>query len=255
MVTVLFGADAGAGCTTLAQSIAEEISISDKNRKVLLLSLSGYTGTEYFQEEFLYSIDDLYVKINSGVLTGAEIESVCTRIENLYILQGTKNIQARKLYMPEEINRLLTLAEQQFDEVLVDAGSSLDYGLSVGALLYGAKNILVTTQRKNALERYAQKQALLSEWGVSFDCLIINKFLGKGFLPSEKVISSLYKVSNFYIIDMSEYGLQAEQDNVNVTALDRAVKREILPLVTLVVGERNNDEKKRFWKVFRRLQL
>lgn len=227
MLIVYFGADAGCGCTMIAQSNANYIASQNSKKRVLLLSLSGYSGIDYANMQFNYSLDDLQVKLKSNVLTIEELECMCTIRRNLYMLQGSRNLKSRKNFMPEEIIKLIEIAEKHFEYIIADAGSSVDLGIGLGALTYGGKNVLVVTQSQKAFSRYMQKKSLLDTLEISFNEMVINKFVSRHFLPSEKLIKDSYKIDNYSVIEYSDYGMQAENEGNSIDSLDKAYKKQV----------------------------
>lgn len=254
MITVYYGADAGCGCTMLAQSTANLIAKNNLEKRVLLLNLSGQPGTEYSGMDFNYSIDDIHIKLKSKVLSICEFESVCSIKNNLYILQGSKNLKQRKEYMPEEIKSLLELVESNFDYVIIDAGSSIYLGLGIGALMYGGRNILVTTQSKLVMKRFLQKQSLFNKLNIKFEGLIINKYISKHFLSNEKEVKASYEIEECQSLEYSAYGMQAENDWLTIENFDKEYEKGLKAITNIYLdGDLNNVlPKNRAFGFFRR---
>lgn len=254
MITVYFGADAGCGCTMVAQGTANLIAKNNLEKRVLLLNLSGHPGIEYSGMDFNYSIDDIHIKLKSKVLTISEFESVCSRKNNLYILQGSKSLMQSKEYMPEEIKSLLELVENKFDYVIVDAGNCIYLGLGIGALMYGCRNILVTTQSKLVIKRFFQKQTILSQLNIKFEGLIINKYISKHFLLNEKEVKTSYEIEDCQILEYSAYGMQAENDWITIENFDKEYEKALKAIMNLTSdgGLNNLSNKKSCFDFFRR---
>lgn len=237
MIIVYFGADYGCGCTMISCSTANSIAKNNPDKKILLMSLSGDSGSEYTNLSFSYGLDDIHIKLKSMVLTGKELESMCSIKKNLYMLQGSKSLKERKEYMPEEIQQLMNIAKDNFDYVIADAGSSVDLGMGIGALQSGGKNVLVTTQSPKTLARYANKESILSMLDIKFQTIVINRFLSKHFLPSERAIKEHFNIEESFPIDYSDYRLQAEIDKVGLEQLDKSYKGQIEELAGRLVHE------------------
>lgn len=246
VITTFYGADAKCGVTMICQEIAQALADLDTSKKVILLNLSGSPGTEFSNLDFNYCIDDIHIKLKSEVMTVEELIGACVVQKNLYVLAGSKNIKIRKEFYPEEITSLLELAQFNFDYVIVDAGSAVDYGLNIGALLKSDRRILVTTQSKQAWRSFRQKYVqILAPLKISFDKLIVNKlFMGSGML-SQKEIASSYELSSDSL-ELSPYGLQAEKDSCKLSKLDRYVKKDITRLVSNLFFKADCSEKKGF---------
>ncbi len=243
MLIVYFGADAGCGCTMLTQCTANYMAQKNPDKNVLFLSLSGYSGTDYANAEFNYSLDDLQIKLKSNVLTIEELKSMCSVRKNLYMLQGSSGIKQRKEYMPEDITKLIEMAAKQFDYIVADAGSSIDLGIGLGALNCKGMNILVTTQSQRAFTRYMHKRNIFNNLEIFFSKMIVNKFVSKHFLPSVKLIEGSYKMDNCYVIDYSDYGMQAENEGSSLDYLDKSYKRQIEDFIEELIGFKNCNKR------------
>lgn len=239
---VYFGADSGCGCTMTAQSTAEYLSNMYPNKKVLMLSLSGYTGCDYTQDKFDYGIDDIQIKLKSHVLTCQELESLCSVRKNLFMLRGSRDLRARKEYMPEDISEMIGIAQQEFDYIIADAGCSVDLGMGLGALKCGGLNILVATQSQRAFSRHGQKENIFNMLGIEFEGLLINKFVSKHFLPTEKIVRESYRFSSCYVIEYSDYGMQAEEQKITLDSLDKEYKKQISNAVKNMMEQRGISE-------------
>ncbi|MFV0518359.1 MAG: hypothetical protein ACK5MV_13280 [Aminipila sp.] len=237
MLITYFGADAGCGCTMIAQSTANCLANIYPNKKILLLSLSGYGGNDYTDISFDYSMDDLLVKLNSNVLTSEELLSLCGSYKNLYMLKGSISLKQRKTYMPDDITKLIKIAETQFDYIIADAGSSVDVGIGLGALLVRGTNFLITTQSQKAFYRHRQKQDIFKTLDISFDYLVLNKYIAKHFLPSEKLVKDSYNLEKYFVIDYSDYGMQAEEEKRPIEAIDKMYKNQIEEIIKVTAGK------------------
>lgn len=244
MVMVFYGAAAKCGVTMLVQSLAECLAKQDRSKKVLLLQLSGNSGTQYSTATFSYGLDDLRVKLSSKVLSEAEFLGTCAISENLYTLQGTQNLMERKKYQPEDVNTLLELAKSTFDFVLVDGGSSVDLGLNIGALLYADQTVLITTQNKGNLREYLQKNSqVLKQLQISFSRLIINRFYIAHFLPNEQELAKQYQIEHSTVVDYSSYSLQAENEGRTLVKMDKQYCQDVERLSKELFA--SPDDKKR----------
>lgn len=206
----LYGADSKVGVTMTAQAAAESFSIRYPEEKILLLHLDGNTGFEYSSEgQFGSSIDDMKAALISGVLKGPELEATCKNNANLYELKGVRDYSKRKEYYPEHVKQILTIAN--FDICIIDAGANFEMGLTIGSLLYSNHNYLITTQQPTSLSRFRDiYNQILSKLEISFDLLIINKYISSLKLDNDDAIEEKYNIHSSISIPMLDFSLQAE---------------------------------------------
>lgn len=251
-IIVFYGADDKVGVTMVCQSIGSYVANAVKTEKVLLLHLDGKPGMDY-TEDSAYGLDEIKVRLESDVLTRQELIDACKKDGNLYNLKGTTNLLERKTYQPDIVEKLLRLVEGYFDLILVDSGSNIDMGLSIGSLEATDHLVLVTTQQQSSLNSYKCKKQVFDELDIAFTHCIVNKYVEKGFLQSESQIGSKLGLKTM-VLPLSTYGWQAEidrrclldyKDADYVQSIENMVKvfssEGILNAITF-------QEKKSFWK-------
>ena len=202
----------------ITQCIAEVLSSQLKKQKseqtVLLLHLDGKSGFDYTTERN-GSLDGIRAAIFSEVLTLDELESSCVQRDNLFMLKGTENLLERKTYEPDVVNKILKVARQGFDYIIIDAGSAVESGLTIGCLMNSDYNILVATQQASAYENYRLKEEqVFYPLNMSFPKLIVNKFAystGK-MLETEKSLSLKYDIKSVFSAPLTDNGWQAEHE-------------------------------------------
>lgn len=214
-VVTLYGAQSKVGVTMICQALTEYLANTNPDKNVILLHCDGKEGTNYSSIKHESCIDDIKVQLESDVLTADELISACVNKNNLYTLQGTKQLKERKGYHPASIEKLFHICREEFDIVVVDAGSSIDMGMAIGSLIHSDVNLLVTTQQAGSITSYlSKKHQILNELAIDFGMLIINKFAFSSgrFLPEEKTLSEKYEIREVQTVSMSQYGWQAEHD-------------------------------------------
>jgi MinD-like ATPase involved in chromosome partitioning or flagellar assembly len=239
-VVSIYGADSKVGVTMLAQCLSKSLADTYKDKKILLLHCDGHPGMNYFftSNAIRFGIDNLKAKLISDLLTLQELLDCCVSSGNLYILPGVYNFGDRKYYQPENVEALIKIALTHFDLVLIDAGSNLDLGLTVGALLYADVKILVTTQKNSAKVNYqAMNNQILSKININkFDCLLVNEFIKSGGLLSEKQIKLEYGIEDVYLIPWSDFGWQADNEETILTELDEVFRNKLTGIQNFIVG-------------------
>lgn len=243
-VQVFWGTDTRCGVTMLAHAVADEMARNQREKNILLLFLSGSAGNDFTHAGFHSGLDDLQLKIKSRVLTSAELESACMKQANLSILKGTEDLLLRRKYEPEDVKFLFQLAGEAFDVILVDAGSSVDLGLCIGALLYGDVRNLVTTQGRQALHRYMQKRDQVLQdpnIKIEFDRLIVNQFYTASYLSSKKELADRYQLTSVCLMEYSGYGWQAENEGRLLIRLDKGYARDVEKLAKRLSGQQEKE--------------
>lgn len=235
-VITFFGADSKTGVTMLTQCIARLLSEIYKDKKVIVLHCDGHYGMEYVSsfKDNLKGIDDLKAKLVSGLLEIAELKDCCLNIGNLSILPGVSNFVDRKYYQPDLVSVLTRSALEHYDFVLIDAGSNLDIGLSVGALISADIAFLVTNQKSSVKTRYdkIESQVLSKLPGFKqFNALVINEHLKIAGLPQEKQLRQDYRIEKSFILPWSDFGWQADVDETGLEMLDEAYKNRLRTIV------------------------
>jgi cellulose biosynthesis protein BcsQ len=194
-IFVIHGVDHKVGTTMLSQSIAQTISNSYPSKRILLLFLNGRKSTEYIKEE-TGSIENIKIRLDNLMIDGSEIESFSLRRGNLFILAGIGKMEEERLYMPENVDYLLSEIKNNFDLIIIDSGSNLDNGLAIGALRYSENRILVITQQETALKRYEELMPTYSLLGFEFKKLLINKYFIEDPYDREYITKRLKKDKN-----------------------------------------------------------
>lgn len=222
-IVTFFGADSKVGTTITAQAIAETLAAGVYGN-IFLCFLNGSPSIDYYNtDKHVYGLDSLKVKIMNEVLTGNELVDTCTNIGNLYILSGVDNIFDIRHYNPKHVEYLINLASKNFSAVIIDAGSRIDYLLSVGALNCTNLRYLVTTQQDNSRKNYLRiSEQVFPKLDIdpkSF-YLLVNKYINSSDLYTASQIAELYKSTLAGTLPYVDYGWQAERDKKTLLHYD-----------------------------------
>jgi septum formation inhibitor-activating ATPase MinD len=211
-IVVFYGADAKVGTTQIAQSVAERVS--DKtNLKVFLGFLNGEPTTNYIETENSYNLDTIKVKLVNQILSINEILDICTKKNNLYILQGTESILERRHYHPVHIEYLLELVSNEFDLIIIDAGSNIELGMTIASLNSTPYKYLVTTQQESILVNYNRVyEQVLSRLDIKDFLVIVNKYIDEPMLHTSYQVAQLYKGTLASTLPHLNWGWQSEKD-------------------------------------------
>lgn len=250
-VFLFFGADNKVGTSMIAQSIAEKLSQHESVR-VLLAFLDGDSGTDYVENiDEHKSIDSVRAKVINHILSKRELMDICIQIKHLYILQGTSSIVYRKHYHPEHMETFLELLSETFDVVLLDIGSNIELGMTIGALNSTFHKFLICTQQNTCLRNFKKVDSqVLSKLDIKDFLMIINKYIDHEKLPSKYQLAEAYQMPFICSIPYSEYGLQADIEkctilNFNEVDYVNAIEKIVLLIQeSLGIANQKKEEKK-----------
>lgn len=209
-IVVFFGADDKVGTTMICQTVAEIIAkYSDK--KVFLGFFNGYPGVDYVKGKTPGNIDQIKAKLLDKLLSINDIIAECKQTDNLYILEGVNNFVYRSDYGIEDVELLLKIISENFDAVIIDAGSNIELALSFGSLISTKNRYLVTTPQKKAYNNFQLIYPVLEKLDINKFSLIINMYLpdfGKAFEVADK-----YNFNLACVLPYLDNGWQAEYEN------------------------------------------
>lgn len=235
---VFFGTDNKVGTTMLAQSVAEIIA-DNKELKVLLLPLGGSAILDYVESYSGASLEALKSRLDSGILTSAELFDATAKIDNLYILKNIDSLTARRFFTPAHIEKLLTLATKTFDLVVVDAGSNIEFGTVIGSLIHAKNKFLIATQNEKSISNFIwTKQQVFDPLKINCFNVVVNKAIYSSALDTDKDIARRLNLPLIGTFALSNYGLQAERDRKTLYKLDDSVfTAKIIELANLILKQ------------------
>lgn len=214
-IHVFYGADSKVGTTMVAQSVAE--IIAEHTTVNVGLLYMGSNPVHYFDSQGETGIDTIKIKLFNGILSREDLmkASIKTRLNNLYAITGSNGIQDLRYFHPTHAEDLLNLASECFDIVIVDAGSEIERGLSLGAIRMASSKYLVTTQQQNTKDAFRRVTDEvfhpLQIEKKEFLC-VINKYV-EGAI-TEKQLSTVYDVPVIgHLPHLDMKGWQAELDH------------------------------------------
>ena len=254
-IIAFHGADHKAGVTMIAQAIAEKIA-TEQGVRVLFLVLNGRVNNQYFGSE-IKSVDDFKLQLESKLLNPKDFARDCRYKGNLHVLGGPNNEIECRYYFPDEIIYLVETVKEEFDLILMDTGESLDCGLAIGGLQEAEKRYLVMTQEEVGIARYERQRSLYERMAISFDEIIINKFIEhdsytKGYM-AERIGVGKDKI---FCVDMSNKGREAERERKSLFELkSESFLKGLEPIAKTIltccgIAGAKNQRKNRIWKSF-----
>ncbi len=217
-VYAFFGADAKVGVTMMTTCIAQ--SISDQGIDVLHMHLDGKLGNEYYDNSYEYDykcMDDLKLKLKSGIITVDDIKGVCTHNEkHIHHMAGVLDILKKNDYTPHQMYKLLEYCNMIFDFVIVDCGSDIHLGMSISGLLSTENRFLIMTQQHMSIKRFYAMNQIFQNIDINFADIIINKYIPYEQLPYAEDISNIMGGCSVVCIPFLDYGWQCEQDGISL---------------------------------------
>ncbi|GEM_PF-6305944 len=228
------GSDFHSGTTMVAQSVSEALGGSGK--KVIFLSLSGYSGTEYtnLRPE---SIDEIKNNLVNGLLNYNDIKNLIRKSGTFDIIGGSVSPLYYRHYQPVHVNFICDLIIDDYDYIIIDAGADVNQGLHIGALRKAGKTVIVTTQSKKAYERYLNKYRQVYSMMEFHPLILINRYINTPGLLSSKDIEGMYNAETAGVIPFCEYGLQAETGEYSLMKY-RSFSEAVARLCEKITGEK-----------------
>ncbi len=247
-VITFFGADSKVGTTMIAQSVAELLA-KKTDIKIGLFFLNNNPSTNYTKNNDISSLDNIKIKLFNNILKSEELMDICIKEENdLYILPGIDYYPDFRQYHPEHIERLIELAAEKFNILIIDAGSNIDSGLAIASLKLAKIKYLVVTQqeavRKNFERIEAQTFNQLNIDAKQF-MLVINKYIKSNYIYNTRQMAGIYKMMLAASIPHLEFlGWQAEIERRTLIHYEsESFNRQIDSLSRLIATQMHSSYK------------
>lgn len=209
---VFHGVDHKVGTTMISQSVAEHISNSYPDLKVLFMTLNGRESAEYVRET-PQTIEGIKIHIDNKILDNETFKRSCKKTESLYMLAGILNESEERFYYPDTVRYLLDSVIPEFNIIIIDSGNEIDNGLAFGSLVSTNNRFLLISQQESVIKRWEKLRTIYEKLGISFENYIINKYYeedpyGLSYIADRLELSksSLVKVEGVH------YARRAEMD-------------------------------------------
>jgi pilus assembly protein CpaE len=246
---VFIGAKGGSGATTLASNFAVALA-QESSQSTLLIDLNlplGDAGlelgihTDYSTATALQSFDRLDFNFLSSLLV--------KHSSGLFVLPAPDKyteVQASS----ESVQKLLTVTRQNFDYVVIDAGSRFG---ATGKVLFGdGATVYLVTQVGISDLRNSNRliSELLRESGARIE-IVLNRFTPRGLLIDEESITKAltmpaqWKVPNDYAAARN-----AQNMATPLVLKDSPISRVISQMAKTATGAPANPEKKKRFGLF-----
>jgi cellulose biosynthesis protein BcsQ len=136
MIIAFQGAEHKVGTTMIAQSFAEVLAKEETGERILLLLFSTNRGRNYIKDdlgmEYLSKHIPLLIE---NKFDNEDIYNGCWNEGNLFIFGGIDRRYKLHDFYPDMAQKIIDAAKDQFKHIIIDAGATLDFGLSMPAIL------------------------------------------------------------------------------------------------------------------------
>lgn len=213
-IVVFYGADSKVGTTQTAQGIAELIA-NNSDANVFLAFLNGKPSTQYINTKGTnWGLDPIKGKLLNNIVSINELMDACIKVNKLTILPGANTITNNRHFHPKHIEFLLQIASKKFDLVIIDAGSNIEAGMTIGALNATTLRYLITTQQQSSFDNFAmvKEQILLGKLNIEDFMLVINKYIQDPNLNDAYTLAEKYNLPFTLELPFLSWGWQSEND-------------------------------------------
>lgn len=196
----------------VSQSVAEAISASYPNLRILFIAMNGRESTEFVREAPA-SIDTMKFYMDNKMVSGEDFLKTCTHKGNFYIMSGISNETEARYYHPAMGEYLLEEAAPEFDLVIADSGNELDNGLAVGTLAVSGEIYLLITQQETILKRLERNRKILDDLEFVISKYIVNMYFEQDPYGISYIAERIgIEKERLFKIDSAGYSRQAEID-------------------------------------------
>jgi len=246
---VFVGAKGGSGATTLASNFAVALA-QETSQSTLLIDLNLPLGdvalelgvkADYSTATALHSFDRLDFNFLSSLLV--------KHSSGLFVLTAPDKyteVEASR----ESVEKLLTVARENFDYVVVDAGSR--FGATGKALFGDGAKVYVVTQVGISDLRNSNRliSELLSESGAQVE-IVLNRFTPRGMMIDEGSITKALTMPAQWKIPNDYAAARNAQNTATPLVLkDSPISRVISQMARTATGAPANPEKRKRFGLF-----
>jgi len=147
-----FGGDTQVGTTMVSQSVAT--CLSKNKKKVLLMLCSGNYGDDYLNFSADHSLDDIKVNLSSNNICKEDVDGILINQGDIKVLPGVKDITRVKYYKEDDVGKITSVIKGDYDYIIIDAGSNVNYGINISSLLESDKVYFIVTQQEKSIRRF-----------------------------------------------------------------------------------------------------
>jgi cellulose biosynthesis protein BcsQ len=150
-IVAIFGVFGQQGTTMSSHCIATKL-VEMANVKVAVVNLDHFNPSNLYLKNRAATLDEIYTQINDNrsVLHAEHLLSIMYKEEErgYYYLGGNQDYTKRDFYNSDDINYLIDMLYQEFDILVLDAGSNPENNLTMQALFRADMKLLIAQQRE-----------------------------------------------------------------------------------------------------------
>lgn len=240
-VVAIHGTHRQVGVTQIALSLG--LKLGDFNLKTLVIGLNPYNPGEIHNVEAPYSFEQIYDLVENNVITdGESLTPYLLKQNSFYYLVGNRDYYKALMFEKKPIERLIHIAKDHFDIVLLDIGSFYDGHLPLTGLECSNTHILVSSQESISFSDYKRwKEQVLVRFSFHPKSIyqVVNKMASRAIITSKQLrdahnIDILAQIPYFPEANDAEIeqGILYQADyrpfNKIIEGIARAIQEEIL---------------------------
>lgn len=174
-VFTFMGADHRCGTSMISLCAAEHISKQKADWNILLIHSEAKSGDEY-TPRLSANMELISPYISEELIDADEIKAKSKYKNNLYIIGGANDPLSSSKYNPDKFSIFLESCSENFDLIICDAGSEIEHGLAVGAIVSAKRMYVVAAQRESAFKRIEWYEGVLNQLRSGYDYCVINNY-------------------------------------------------------------------------------
>jgi pilus assembly protein CpaE len=246
---VFLGAKGGAGVTTLACNFAVSLA-QESGQSTLLIDLDLPLGDAALNLGIVTEYSTVNALQDAGRLDGSFLNKLLTKHSSGVSVLAAPGKFPNFNPTTEAIDKLMTVARQEFDNVVVDVGSRLD--MTETALFRDAFTIYLVTQA--GIPELRNSNRLISQFfnvGAPKLDIVINRYEPRALGVSDETITKALTRQATWKIPNDYAAVRQMQNTATPLALgDSPISRLVKQMATAICGTRATQPKKKGFRLF-----
>jgi pilus assembly protein CpaE len=246
---VFLGAKGGAGVTTLACNFAVALA-QESGQNTLLIDLDLPLGDAALNLGIVTEYSTVNALQDAGRLDASFLNKLIIKHSSGVSVLAAPGKFPQFHASNEAIDKLMTVARQEFDNVVVDVGARLD--LTDSALFKDAYTIYLVTQA--GIPELRNSNRLISQFftvGSPKLEIVINRYEPRGLGVSDETITkALTRPANWKIPNDYAAVRQMQNTATPLALGDSPISRLIKQMATSICGQRATQPKKKGFRLF-----
>jgi pilus assembly protein CpaE len=246
---VFLGAKGGAGVTTMACNFAVALA-QESGQSTLLIDLDLPLGDAALNLGIVTEYSTVNALQDAGRLDASFLNKLITKHSSGVSVLAAPGKFPQFHASNEAIDKLMTVARQEFDNVVVDVGARLD--LTDSALFKSAYTIYLVTQA--GIPELRNSNRLISQFftvGSPKLEIVINRYEPRGLGVSDETITkALTRPANWKIPNDYAAVRQMQNTATPLALGDSPIAKLVKQMATSICGQRATQPKKKGFRLF-----